>query len=192
MPDWFFRSVEHYNILMLQEVLYKRFLNFEFILVCQSDAFVIGDIGKLLAYDYFGASWTKDYKITELFGQIFVNRPSGPLGKVTTVSAGNGGLSLRNVNCILEIISLGKSKSYWSQFESLRKRKLNEDVVISFLAKKYGLKIPGRLDANRFFVETNSFDPNALGELIGFHALEKYQPGLEQLVFQRLDMESTI
>lgn len=186
MPDWFFKSIDHYNVLMLQENFYRKLLDFEFVLICQSDAFVIGGIDQLLHYDYFGASWKSDYRLTETLGQLFVNRPNWLLGKSTSVSAGNGGLSLRNTSRMLELIEFGKTKPFWHQFERVEKRKLNEDVIFSFLGTQRGLRIPTRIEADRFFAETNKFEPEALGELIGFHALEKYQPGVEERVLKVL------
>ena len=188
MPDWYFKSIDHYNILMLQESLYLKFNEYEFLLVCQPDAIVVGDISILFSFDYFGASWVKDYVLTECFGSLLVNRSMWPIGRCTTISAGNGGLSLRNVAKSLEIIKFGKTKFYWREFERVEKRKLNEDVVFAFLYKQLGFRIPSREEANRYFVETNSFDPKALGDLIGFHALEKYQPSVEELLFKELNI----
>jgi len=183
MSDWYFKSINHYNVLMLQESLYRKFAQFEYILLCQTDAMVIGEVKTLLSFDYFGASWKKDFVLTEAFNRVYVNRERLLIGRKTNISAGNGGLSLRKTSSILELIRFGKSKPYWNQFERVTKRKLNEDIIFSFLGTKLGLRIPDKQEADRYFSETNPFDPNALGELIGFHALEKYQPGLEQRLF---------
>ncbi|NBO61230.1 MAG: hypothetical protein EBU82_09705 [Flavobacteriia bacterium] len=189
MPDWFFKSVNHYNVLMLQEALYNNFLLFEFILLCQTDSFVIGDINPLFSFDYFGASWKSDYRLTEIFGQIFVNRPNWLIGKNTTVSAGNGGLSVRNVNRMIEMVAFGKTKPYWPTFEKIEGRKLNEDVIFSFLGTQRSLKIPTREVADSYFVETKLFNPYELNGIVGFHALEKYQPGIERHVFEALEID---
>ena len=188
LPDWYFRSIDHYNILMLQESLYMKFNNYEYLLICQLDAIVVGDISQLFSFDYFGASWVKDYILTECLGRLFVNRPSWLMGRTTTVSAGNGGLSLRHVAKSVEMIKFGKSKLYWNEFERVKERKLNEDVIFSLLGTQLGFRVPSREEANRYFVETNPFDPKALGDLIGFHALEKYQPGMEELLFKELNI----
>jgi hypothetical protein len=190
MPNWFFRTIDHYNIMMLQPKLYTIFQQFEFILLCQPDAFLINKMNSLFKeeYDYFGASWPRPYLLSEHLGQLLVNRRQWRYGKHTTVSAGNGGLSLRRVSASIEIIKLGRTKPYWYKIERVRKRKINEDLVFSFLGKQLGFRVPEKAEAEKYFVETNDFDPKRLGELIGFHALEKYQPEKERLLFKELGM----
>jgi hypothetical protein len=190
MPNWFFRTIDHYNIMMLQPRFYAIFQQFEFILLCQPDAFLINKMNNIFKeeYDYFGASWPKPYLLSEHFGQLLVNRGQWRYGKCTTVSAGNGGLSLRRVNASMEILRFGRTKPYWHKIERVRKRKINEDLVFSFLGKQLGFRVPEKVEAEKYFVETNDFDPQCLGELIGFHALEKYQPEKERMLFKELGM----
>ena len=53
MPNWFFRTIDHYNIMMLQPKLYTIFQQFEFILLCQPDAFLINKMNSNAAFNLF-------------------------------------------------------------------------------------------------------------------------------------------
>ncbi len=89
-PDECFESVKAYSLLMLSAVFYKRFLDYEYMLIYQLDAFVFCD--KLsdfcgMAYDYIGAPLP-----------YWVGWP------YTVNRVGNGGLSLRNVEACYKVV----------------------------------------------------------------------------------------
>ena len=78
----FFNGIAGYNKLLLSEIFYSRFKNYDYMLICQLDAFVFKD--DLLewcakGYDYIGAP---------LFGDYF---------DVNQGIVGNGGFCLRRV-----------------------------------------------------------------------------------------------
>ena len=65
----FFKGLEGYNQMMLSPEFYKSFLDYEYILIYQTDAYVFKDdlsAWCLKGYDYIGAPWIpkKKYIIT--------------------------------------------------------------------------------------------------------------------------------
>lgn len=88
--DRFFESIEGYNKLLMSMQFYRRFLNFEFILIYQLDAFVFRDELEYwckLNFDYIGAPWL-NFKT----------------GNPNFVGVGNGGFSLRNTKNLLNYL----------------------------------------------------------------------------------------
>src|SRR5690606_22253097 len=58
--DTFFKSIEGYNKLMLQPYFYENFLDFDYILICQTDAYIFkNELNYWLNtnFDYVGAPW---------------------------------------------------------------------------------------------------------------------------------------
>lgn len=94
VPTQWLESVATYNRMMLDTNFYNLFLDYEYILIYQLDAFVFYD--KLtefcnLGYDYIGAPW--------LFGAEYLKNTKGNIKYV-----GNGGLSLRRVESAIKIL----------------------------------------------------------------------------------------
>ena len=86
-PKQFFQNKVAYNLLMMLPAFYDAFLDYEYILIYQLDAFVFSDMLEYfcsLGYDYIGAAWYPLRKI-ECNGKIY------------KIGVGNGGFSLRNV-----------------------------------------------------------------------------------------------
>lgn len=96
-PDRFFASEAGYNRMMCRPFFYRRFLDFEYILIYQLDTFVFENT--LLdwcskGYDYIGApwidtTWVKNFFAKSSFRRFFLQKRFNPVG--------NGGLSLRRV-----------------------------------------------------------------------------------------------
>ena len=83
----FFDGIKGYNRLMLSKCFYERFSNYEYILICQTDAFVFQDVLDdwcEKGYDYVGAP---------LFGDGF---------DLKKARVGNGGFCLRRVEAYLD------------------------------------------------------------------------------------------
>ena len=96
-PDYFFRGVVNYSALMLNVDFYKRFRQYEYILVYQTDAFVFNDrLSEFCAmgYDYIGAPVTR----------------ANPLWNFIAARVGNGGFSLRKVNSAIRMLEQYKNK----------------------------------------------------------------------------------
>jgi len=109
-PEKNFKSMNSYSQMLLSEIFYKVFLEYEFILIYQLDSLVFSD--KLLewcerGYDYIGAPWYR----TETLKSVNWAPESD--------SVGNGGFSLRRVETHRRL-----AKKYNGLFERTR-RKLN-------------------------------------------------------------------
>lgn len=106
-PD-FFKGVEGYNRLMLWPGFYRRFAAYDYLLICQTDAFVFADrLDDWVArgHDYIGAPWIASprnawnrglQRFTNLFRRV--GKQEGHYFRV-----GNGGFSLRRVAMMLRI-----------------------------------------------------------------------------------------
>jgi hypothetical protein len=165
--DKFFNGLNGYNALMVSGSLYKRFLNYRYILVYQLDAFVFED--KL-------AFWCKqDYDYAG--GPVFDPQRGANTPKHTNFL--NGGFSLRKTKSFYELTKTKLRLSFflyllWSKFDVLNKKQtvfnlfmtfflflaitflkkvfrlqLNEDYEWSTKIKKYG-KIAPFEEALRF------------------------------------------
>lgn len=101
--DNFFKSISSYNKLMLSREFYQRFLNkFNWMLIHQLDAFLfknnLNDFCQM-PYDYYGAPWRPAQLIRP---GIECPRLLKVLGK--RISVGNGGLSLRKLESVIDLI----------------------------------------------------------------------------------------
>ena len=93
LPAVFFKDVEAYNRLMYQKSFYKKFINYEYMLIYQLDCLVFSDELSYWCdqgYSYIGAPWLRGNKFTGV--------------------AGNGGFSLRKVDDIIAAIECYLSK----------------------------------------------------------------------------------
>lgn len=93
MPDEYFKSQPAYCKMMRHPEIYKNFPDYEYVLIYQTDAFIIkDDLEKWMdiGYDYVGAPWVNIYNETnpEMDYYDFV---------------GNGGFSMRNTKKFIEI-----------------------------------------------------------------------------------------
>lgn len=134
-PSRYFRNTHSYNQLMFSPAFYRRFTDFEYILIYQLDSFVFTD--ELIywcgqPYDYVGAPWLGLNRREEIRGLLpfwerrgFIRRILGQ--KISNV--GNGGFSLRRVRTFLLLSALMRRKmEVWP---------LNEDTFWSFAAPCY-------------------------------------------------------
>ena len=167
-----FSSLSDYNRFMLQPDLYVRFIQYEFVLVCQLDAFLVKSlpVTDALDFDYVGAPWVPPWQVrwSPMRRRMLVGRSSG---RSKELHVGNGGLSLRRT----------------SRFAQLRKlppfRKFpNEDIAISYFNRWLGIEVAPVTVARNFFMETGarSWVPgDAIPAVIGFHGLNRHNPLLE-------------
>lgn len=142
----YFKSIEGYNRLMFAPEFYKRFLDTEYILIYQLDAFVFED---QLAnwctkgYDYIGAPWVLKpkyqhfplciaCKIKALFCLLF----SRPNRQKLYFQVGNGGLSLRRTESFYRIAKEDREtiEHYLTMKDQFHW--YNEDVYWALEAKK--------------------------------------------------------
>lgn len=118
--DKYFKNLRSYSILMLKKEFYERFSNFEFVLICQPDAYVFED--KLdywcdKGFDCIGAPWFEGFNnATENSKMLdFV---------------GNGGFSLRKTKSMLQISTPEIfRKTFREIFEENTKKKLISNIL---------------------------------------------------------------
>lgn len=190
--DYYFKSIDGYNQLLMTIDFYRRFAGYDYVLIVQTDALVISD--RLnewcgLGYSYIGAPWFRGF-----------DRPEVP---ISFLGVGNGGFSLRKVSDFIRVLSIpryipyGNSRrpsglSYFNKIIwFLRHRiiysfrqyslypKINEDHI-------WGLLVPGRCgffhvpkpeDAISFAFELlpeHLFVLNGYRLPFGCHAWERY------------------
>lgn len=106
-PASYFQGIMGYNRLMLAPAFYERFLGYEYMLICQLDAYIFRD--ELLAwcskgYDYIGSPWLRrtvyDLPLLKQCMQLSLwwKHKRGLRSKQDLYNkVGNGGLSLRRV-----------------------------------------------------------------------------------------------
>lgn len=110
----FFGSIDGYNELMMSSIFYERFLDSEYILICQPDAYIFRD--ELLewcqkGYDYVAAPWVRrdvyDRPLARWYMALdkwLTHRKGMRCRQDLFGRVGNGGLSLRKVSSHLSAI----------------------------------------------------------------------------------------
>lgn len=161
--DSFFKGIPGYNKLMLSSTFYERFIDSDYILIYQLDAYVFRN--ELLYwcskdYDYIGAPWLKR-PIYDVFPinlwMKFTNAICKPNRQELFNKVGNGGLSLRKVASHISATQLYSEEI--NHFLSQKQSHLyNEDVfwaTIPSNPNKISFKYPEYLESLKF-----SFDKN--------------------------------
>lgn len=103
--EQYFKNIEGYNKLLLQSYFYERFLNYDYILIYQLDAFVFKDELENWCnkgYDYIGAPWLATKNLTSKIFNVFASKKLKQR-KSIWYKVGNGGLSLRKTKSFYEI-----------------------------------------------------------------------------------------
>lgn len=137
----YFRSVEGYNNLCFSAEFYERFSAYEYMLICQLDAWVFRDELDYWCdkgYDYIGAPIFYAYN-----DKSFTNKVLG---------VGNGGFCLRRISHCLNVINADRNKVflkpwplirlYWNyflyndKFKSWKRRLL---IMPTIIAKCFGV-----------------------------------------------------
>lgn len=168
----YFASIKGYNHLLLSQEFYTEYLNYEFMLILQTDAIILRDELKLWCsqpFDYVGAPWPDGV-------EIFVNAGvfEGNNGKKTRAHVGNGGLSLRRTRQCLALL-----REFPIIVEVFEKAGSSEDLffaILGGLSKNFIL--PNEIMASQFAVELRpSYYVAVNGGKIpmGGHAWWKYE-----------------
>lgn len=174
----FFKSNKSYSKLLLSEEFYDPFIEYEYMLIAQTDSYVLNTKYSLddfinKGYDYWGAPWsdgpiTKPYTIKDIIKLIM-------LRKIRKVRVGNGGFSLRRVSTMLSLIEKNRTylKLMWW---------FNEDLFFSRECMKMGTVAPVE-EARSFAGEQDIEESINNGNIpYGVHAYEKYYPQLKRLI----------
>ncbi len=188
----YFNSVVGYNQLMLSTEFYRRFSDYEYMLIYQLDAWVFRDeldYWSHQGFDYIGAPWVKKDE---------------QKGVIQFDGVGNGGFSLRRIQHFIDVLShhgpvrngdnLHLKPSiknriykflyklgYQNNIEYYKKNPtLYEDIFLSlFLSdSKLSAKTPDPLTASRFAFEkepAHLFSLNNNQLPFGCHAWRKYE-----------------
>lgn len=197
--DYFFDGVSGYNALMLSVEFYKRFIDYEYVLIYQLDAYVFRDELKMWCekgYDYIGAPWLRKQKYYNWYYALYwkVKQKLYAALKIrsfhdTFDKVGNGGLSLRKVNSHYQVVlqMQDKIKEYISKNANKR---FNEDTFWALEVVKVfpDFKIPLWQEALEFafdvqVAECFHYNQNRLP--FGVHGwdirLQYYQKYIEEL-----------
>lgn len=158
--DSYFGGVVDYNRLMLSPEFYKRFQQYEYILIYQLDAFVFED--KLsyfcdLGYDYIGAPW-----LHGMFNYIDE--------KHCVWHVGNGGLSLRKVSSFIELLEERNPLAD----EQIKNEDLFYSSIISEKFRVAPLEVALRFAFERQVEQC--YERNHKELPFGCHAWERYNP----------------
>jgi hypothetical protein len=139
--DYYFESIQGYNQLMLSKKFYSSFLDFEFILIHQLDAYVFRDDliqWCTLNYDFIGAP-------------VF-NFKSDIYSQNTEVATLNGGLSLRKTKTAISVLN---SFHLIYPFKSLLQKNWEESKFKGIIKALYFF-----LFGNNTYHLFNSYDRN--------------------------------
>jgi hypothetical protein len=161
-PKHYFQNIEGYNELLLSPLFYERFLDSEYILIYQLDAFVFKDELSDWCqkdYDYIGAPWIASpkkaiwSKLFNLIARKFRSKKKNDREQ-TFFKVGNGGFSLRktashyaiakqNESFILEFLSAKEKEIYAIEdvFWSLKAFELDKNFRIPDYKEALGFAI---------------------------------------------------
>ena len=171
--DKYFGSNKTYSRLILSEEFYQPFLDYEYMLIAQTDTYILNTEYTLKYfidqnYDYWGAPWPDGpfdlpYGPKEWFKSLFVSNPKN-------LHVGNGGFSLRRVKSSYNLVKKHHTyiKYAW---------RLNEDLFFSNMANKHGTNYTSAPanEAAKFALETNMQEEITNGNIpYAVHAWEKY------------------
>lgn len=169
----YFASIAGYNRLLLNPAFYRQYHAYEFMLILQTDAFILKDeldFWCTQPFDYVGAPWPDGFELFVNAGQF-----EGAYGKKVKVFVGNGGLSLRRS---------GKCCSLLLEFSAILdifiRSGSSEDLFFSVMGSLSGdFIIPNEITASRFSLELKPsyyYAVNGNRLPMGGHAWWKYEP----------------
>jgi hypothetical protein len=134
-PSIFFKSINGYNKLLLSISFYKRFKNYQYILIVQTDAWIFGIFEHL-----------NQFKCFDFSGAPSINNKKN--------HGFNGGLSLRNVESAI------KALKHTGNYESLKEifnRHWNSSKIFEFLLYKWFSILVDYLFRRKIFYPLNYF-----------------------------------
>ena len=175
----YFDNIAGYNKLMLAPEFYENFLEYDFILIHQLDAFVFRDdldLWSSKGFDYIGAPWIRPIDDPDVFKTIktkFQNfyhkrynvyKNGLPSAKQFENQVGNGGFSLRRVEKFHQLALRLKSKI--EEYHLRDEHQFHEDAFwsIEVNRKEKLLNIPDYITALHFAFENS---PERAYRLVG-------------------------
>ncbi len=161
--DYFFTSVDTYSHLLMKAEFYKRFISYDYMLICQTDAYVFrNELEEWVQknYDYIGAPWLDSenkygyHSIRKLYNNIKKFFGLKYRGYEHINRVGNGGFSLRKIQRFYEICL--KEEEQVEVFVNTKEPiafKV-EDMFWSFyIPSKYDFNIPDYQTAAHFCLD---------------------------------------
>lgn len=155
----YFATIDGYNELLLRPVFYESFLDSEYILIYQLDAFVFkNELTEWCnkGYDYIGAPWiaTSKNALSNKIASLFWSKKKKERQQIF-FKVGNGGLSLRKVASHFAIAK--EQEQFISEFLAEKEKKIyaTEDVFWSLKANEFDsdFKIPDYKEAVYFAID---------------------------------------
>jgi hypothetical protein len=200
-PDHYFADIDGYNRLMLSSMFYRAFIDYQYILIAQTDSLVFKDELDAWAakgFSYIGAPWFVGY-----------TQPTKPL-RLDCV--GNGGFSLRSIPDFLQVLEhprmfkntlmeswpgswISNIYRYLKDYHSFVYKDfqinidVNEDLFWSlFVAPRCEFfTIPSASEAVAFAFEAHPeylFELNQQQLPFGCHAWQRYNPEFWEQMFE--------
>lgn len=156
----YFAGVEGYNRLMLWPGFYRRFLAFQYLLICQTDAYVFTDRlddWTARGHDYIGAPWIASPRTAWNLGLQRLTNLFRPVRKQGAhyFRVGNGGFSLRRVAMMMKITQ-EQEQLIEHLLETPGTEKLHiEDMFFSMVAPEHypDMRIPDYREAVDFCID---------------------------------------
>lgn len=166
--EFYFKSIERYNVLMQSAFFYETFSKYKYILILQTDAVLIKTLNLdiISDFDYIGAPWIKGLLLPRyISSNRFCFFLLKAIGMRIRCYVGNGGLSIRKTDAFYHIC-LSSRPIRW----------LNEDMFFSQLGATKKLKVPSIGEAKEIFLEKSDSMIHEFPDVYGLHAPEKYYP----------------
>ena len=143
--DRFFSNIQGYNHLMLSLDFYKSFVEYEYMLIHQSDAYLFKpelEAWCNKGFSYIGAPWFWPQIIPETtlmhwLIRIFPHRYPPKLRKMFWLQneVGNGGLSLRRISHFIKVLE-DCPPQLLNEYNTVEEPDFNEDVFWAYDAPK--------------------------------------------------------
>lgn len=132
----YFKDLNGYNKLMLNDLFYKSFSSYEYMIIYQTDCFVFRDELVFWAeknFDYIGGLWFEE----------FIKNPEDG---ATLWYPGNGGFSLRKIKTMIDLLTSKKPVKNWRQLITEKRNTTSgyffKDIkeILLFLLNIFGYK----------------------------------------------------
>ena len=180
-PPEYFAGRDGYNKMMLAADFYARFLDVEYVLIHQLDAFVFRDeLGEWCSrgYDYIGAPWLPPVRLVDRMGELLKSPAKRKRHARKYCAVGNGGFSLRKVRSFLNITKVHASDIRQHLSKEGHASAAYEDVFWGIVAGGLdpNFRVPSHLEALRFAIDHRPATALQLngGKLpFGCHGFEK-------------------
>lgn len=162
-PGKHFRSVATYSKLLLEPQFYKQFVDYEYMLIYQLDAFVFSDRLDYWCeqgYDYIGAPWYWGCK----------EKPD----ERGLWQTGNGGFSLRNIFSTIKLLERDQ-KHFFSRKEILeeysRFHPINKALKLPYLLAR----LNGRGNTSMNYIKTTKYSEDRVFATLAQNACSSYR-----------------